>query len=152
MGGTRWSGGKWTVQQHIHTRSLETSHNEDLKSMNSNIARIVRMPGLAVLAAAALATPFAPMAFAADAAADAANLATGKQLFEDWGCASCHTLKDAGATGHVGPAFDGDAALTKDFAVSRITNGQGAMPSFGGLMTDKEIDTLADYIVASKAP
>ncbi len=119
--------------------------------MNSNIARTVRMPGLAVLAAAALAAPFAPMAFAADTAPDAHH-AEGKQLFEDWGCASCHALKDAGASGHVGPAFDGNAALTKDFAVGRITDGQGAMPSFGGLMTDQEIDTLADYIVTSKAP
>lgn len=119
--------------------------------MNSNTARIVRMPRLAVLALAALAAPFAPMAFAADGAGNPANLAVGKQLFEDWGCASCHALKDAGATGLVGPAFDG-APLTKDVAVSRITNGQGAMPSFGGLLTDEEIDTLAGYIVAAKAP
>lgn len=120
--------------------------------MNSNIARIIRMPGLAIVAAAALAAPFAPMAFAADDNADAAQLAAGKQLFEDWGCASCHSLKDAGATGHIGPAFDGNGALTKDYTVGRITNGQGAMPSFGGLMTDEEISTLADYIVAAKAP
>ncbi|HTM94435.1 MAG TPA: c-type cytochrome, partial [Croceibacterium sp.] len=93
--------------------------------MNSNIARIVRMPGLAVLAATALAAPFAPMAFAADSAPDAAaHHAQGKQLFEDWGCASCHALKDAGASGHVGPAFDGNPALTKDFAVGRITDGR----------------------------
>jgi mono/diheme cytochrome c family protein len=124
-----------------------TKHHviKDLNCMHSRLA-------LTVLALAALAAPFAPMALAADATADTAHLAAGKQLFEDWGCASCHTLKDAGATGHVGPAFDGDAALTKDFVVGRITNGQGAMPSFGGLMTDEEINALADYIVASKAP
>lgn len=118
--------------------------------MNSRIALT------AFAAAAALALPFAPMAVAADdtgasAGADA-HLAAGKQLFEDWGCASCHALKDAGASGHIGPAFDGNAALTKDFTVGRITNGQGAMPSFGGLMTDEEIGTLADYIVTKKAP
>ena len=105
--------------------------------------------------AAALALPFAPMAFAADDAAASAgadaHLAAGKQLFEDWGCASCHAMKDAGASGHIGPAFDGNAALTKEFTVGRITNGQGAMPSFGGLMTDEEIATLSDYIVAKKA-
>jgi mono/diheme cytochrome c family protein len=106
---------------------------------------------LPAFAAAALALPFAPTAFAADAAAADAHLAAGKQLFEDWGCASCHALKDAGASGHIGPAFDGNAALTKEFTVGRITNGQGAMPSFGGLMTDEEIATLSDYIVAKKA-
>ena len=110
----------------------------------------------AFAAAAALALPFAPMALAADdtqagSGADA-HLAAGKQLFADWGCASCHALKDASASGHIGPAFDGNAALTKEFTVGRITNGQGAMPSFGGLMTDEEIGTLADYIVTKKAP
>ena len=100
---------------------------------------------------AALAMPFAPMAFAADTTPEA-HLAAGKQLFEDWGYATCHAMADAGASGHVGPAFDGNAALTKDFTVTRITNGQGAMPPFGGSMTDEEIDALADYIVAKKAP
>lgn len=120
--------------------------------MNSKTARIIRVPGLAIFAAAAIAAPFAPMAFAADDNADVAQLAAGKQLFEDWGCASCHALKDAGASGHIGPAFDGNAALTKEYTVGRITNGQGAMPSFGGLMTDEEIAVLSDYIVAAKAP
>jgi mono/diheme cytochrome c family protein len=111
--------------------------------MNSRIVKTM-------LAVTALAMPFAPIAFAADTTPDA-HLAAGKQLFEDWGCAACHAMADAGASGHVGPAFDGNAALTKDFTITRITNGQGAMPGFGGLMTDEEIATLADYIVAKKA-
>ncbi len=69
----------------------------------------------------------------------------GRELFTDWSCGSCHTLKDAGGTGHVGPALDG-AKLTKEFVLGRITNGQGAMPSFGGMLSDKEIDELASYI------
>jgi mono/diheme cytochrome c family protein len=127
----------------------ENKNNEDLNSMISNVARSLRMPGLAIAAAAALAAPFASMAFAADV--NEADKAAGRQLFTDWGCASCHALKDAGASGHIGPALDG-APLTKEVTVSRITNGQGAMPSFGGLMTDEEIETLASYIVAAKAP
>ena len=103
---------------------------------------------LTVLGAFALATPFASIAIAEDGA----SVTAGKQVFEDWGCASCHAMKDAGASGHIGPAFDGNAALTKEFTVGRITNGQGAMPSVGGLMTDEEIATLADYIVTKKAP
>jgi mono/diheme cytochrome c family protein len=120
--------------------------------MNSRFASLTRKPGLAVFALAAAALPFAPMAIAADDTGADAHMAQGKQLFEDWGCASCHALKDAGASGHIGPAFDGNAALTKDLVVGRVTNGQGAMPSFGGLMTDEEIGTLADYIVTKKAP
>jgi len=70
----------------------------------------------------------------------------GKQLFTDWSCGSCHALKAAGGAGHVGPAFDG-GNMTAEYAVGRITNGQGAMPAFGGIMTDEEIATLAAYIV-----
>jgi mono/diheme cytochrome c family protein len=118
--------------------------------MISSLTHIARKPGMALVALAVLAAPFAPAALAADDAERGAHIALGKQLFEDWGCGSCHTLKDAGAVGHVGPSFDGDTALTKEFAVSRITYGQGAMPSFSS-MTDEEIDALADYILAVKA-
>jgi mono/diheme cytochrome c family protein len=40
--------------------------------------------------------------------------------------------------------------MTRDFVISRVANGQGAMPGFGGLMSDEEIAVLADYIVATK--
>lgn len=114
--------------------------------MNFKIARIPTA-GLAILAAA-LAAPFAPIASAADG--NSADTAAGKQLFEDWGCASCHALKDAGATGLVGPSLDG-SKLSRDETLSRIKNGQGAMPSFSGLMTDEEIETITNYIVAVRA-
>lgn len=81
---------------------------------------------------------------------NAATVEKGRQIFNDWSCSACHVLADAGATGHVGPALDGNTALTKDFVISRVTNGAGAMPGFGGQMTDEEIDTLATYIVAVK--
>ena len=76
----------------------------------------------------------------------------GRELFANWSCGSCHSLADAGATGHVGPALDGYAGLSKELVVNRVTNGQGAMPSFGGQMTDQEIATIATYItqVAAK--
>jgi cytochrome c2 len=34
------------------------------------------------------------------------NATAGKQVFQSAGCAGCHTLKDAGATGNVGPNLD----------------------------------------------
>lgn len=83
---------------------------------------------------------------AANAGDDKALLDKGRELFSNWGCGSCHSLADAGGTGHVGPAFDGDANLSVDFITNRVTNGQGAMPSFGGQMTDDEIKTIATYI------
>lgn len=88
---------------------------------------------------------------AATATADSTDSMPGKELFIDWGCGSCHTLADVGADGHVGPIFDGDSNLTKDFIVNRVTYGQGAMPGFGGQLTDKEIGELADYLLKAAA-
>jgi mono/diheme cytochrome c family protein len=82
-------------------------------------------------------------------AADADKAAQGRQLFTDWGCGSCHVLKDAGGAGHVGPALDGNTHLSKDFVANRVLNGQGAMPGFAGAMTDEEVALLAEYVVAA---
>jgi mono/diheme cytochrome c family protein len=84
-------------------------------------------------------------------AADPDTAAQGRQLFTDWGCGACHVLKDAGGGGHVGPALDGNANLSKTFITNRVLNGQGAMPGFAGAMTDEEVAVLADYIVEKAA-
>ncbi|WEK48160.1 MAG: cytochrome c [Candidatus Andeanibacterium colombiense] len=89
----------------------------------------------------------APADAATKAKPKAAAASPGRKLFQDWSCGSCHTLKDAGGSGHVGPQLDG-AKLSKAFVTGRITNGQGAMPSFGGSLTPKEIDALATYVSA----
>ena len=80
--------------------------------------------------------------------ADAAKVAKGRDLFANYGCSGCHTLADAGATGHVGPSLDGDANLTHDFVVDRVSNGQGQMPAFGGQMSTDEIEAVATYLTA----
>ena len=72
-------------------------------------------------------------------------LAEGKQVFESAGCATCHTLADAGASGTVGPNLD-DAMPSKELAVDRVTNGGGAMPPFAGQLTDEQIEAVATYV------
>jgi mono/diheme cytochrome c family protein len=69
----------------------------------------------------------------------------GKQVFETAGCASCHTLKDAGASGTVGPNLD-QAKPPADLVVDRVTNGKGAMPSFSGQLSAKQIADVAAYV------
>ena len=70
----------------------------------------------------------------------------GKQVFLTAGCKGCHTLKDAGATGIVGPNLDAaKPALSK--VVLRVTKGQGAMPPFAGTLSDKQIANVAAYVV-----
>ena len=89
---------------------------------------------------------------AAGAGADAAQVQKGRGLFADFACGSCHSLADAGATGHVGPSLDGDASLTPAFVANRVKNGQGAMPAFGDQLNPEEIAAVAAYVtqVASK--
>jgi mono/diheme cytochrome c family protein len=69
-----------------------------------------------------------------------------RELFHAYSCSACHALADAGAGGSIGPSLD-NPTLTRDFVMGRIANGQGAMPSFKGQLTDEEIAVLADYIV-----
>lgn len=81
----------------------------------------------------------------------AAKLEKGGEMFANYSCGSCHTLAAAGAAGDVGPSLDGNANLTEAFVINRVTNGQGAMPAFGGQLSDEEMAALASYVVQSAA-
>lgn len=70
----------------------------------------------------------------------------GKKVFASAGCKSCHTLKDAGASGTVGPNLD-QAKPPLDLIVDRVTNGKGVMPSFSGQLSQKQIADVAAYVV-----
>ncbi|HYD25940.1 MAG TPA: cytochrome c [Croceibacterium sp.] len=108
--------------------------------------------GLGALALATAAIPLATALASAEEAAsalDAGQVERARTLFTDNGCVACHALADANAAGSVGPALDGNPNLDKAFVVDRVTNGQGAMPSFGWLPPE-DIDLLAEYIVQAK--
>jgi cbb3-type cytochrome c oxidase subunit III len=68
----------------------------------------------------------------------------GKSIFKSQ-CASCHTLKDAGTTGTVGPNLD---QLRPPFAIvqKQVTNGGAVMPAFKGKLTDAQIKAVATYV------
>ena len=74
-----------------------------------------------------------------------------RTLFSQYGCGSCHAMADANGYGHIGPSLDGNDTLSVDYVKTIVSNGQGAMPSFGGMVSDEEIETLARYIVEKKA-
>jgi cytochrome c6 len=69
----------------------------------------------------------------------------GKTVFTSNPCGSCHTLKDAGASGTVGPNLD-DAKPSFDLVVERVTLGKGAMPAFKGQLTNQQIADVAEYV------
>ena len=125
-----------------------------VKAAKLGLAAAGIVAGLAAAGGAALAqapelTQNAPGNAAAAPAAgalSAAALDKGRMIFTDYGCAQCHSLSDAGATGHVGPSLDGNPNLTPEFIIDRVTNGQGMMPSFASQLTADEIKTLAAYI------
>lgn len=68
----------------------------------------------------------------------------GKSIFSA-NCGSCHTLADAATTGTVGPNLD-QSRPSKELAVDRVTNGQGAMPSFADSLDAQQIQAVADYV------
>jgi mono/diheme cytochrome c family protein len=68
----------------------------------------------------------------------------GEKLFSD-NCASCHTLKAAGASGKVGPDLD-QLRPGPQLVTTQVNNGGGAMPSFKGKLTDAQIQELATYV------
>jgi sulfite dehydrogenase len=75
----------------------------------------------------------------------AATLAAGKKVFGSAGCASCHTLKDAGATATVGPDLD---TLKPDEArvARQVRNGGASMPPFKGSLSAAQIAAVATYV------
>jgi sulfite dehydrogenase len=79
---------------------------------------------------------------------DAALMALGKTLFTVGAvppCATCHTLKDAGATGAIGPVFD-DLQPEPDRVIAALKSGIGAMPSYRGSLSDEQMRALARYV------
>ena len=86
------------------------------------------------------------------APAPAEALETGRALFNRTGCGQCHTLADAGASGSYAPSLDGNPHLTRELALDRLSNGQGDMPSFAGILSNAEIATLAAYVAQAAEP
>jgi mono/diheme cytochrome c family protein len=70
----------------------------------------------------------------------------GKNVFLSAGCTGCHTLQDAGSHGTIGPNLD-QAKPPLSLAVKRVTQGAGAMPSFKGQLSDKQIADVTAYVV-----
>lgn len=81
-------------------------------------------------------------------AKDAIELARGKALFNVKtvpACALCHTLRDAGSTGEVGPALD-DIKPSAQRVLNAMKNGLGQMPSFATTLSEADLQALALYV------
>lgn len=96
----------------------------------------------------------APCPYAAAGPQDPAPadpMTLGRQIFTTGAtppCALCHTLRDAGAQGSVGPVLD---ALQPDAnrVATVLRNGSGTMPAYRASLSPAQIEVLALYVSAA---
>jgi mono/diheme cytochrome c family protein len=80
----------------------------------------------------------------AEAGGESAAVAAGKTVFTA-NCGTCHTLKEAGTSGTVGPNLD---ELEPDMPTveKQVETGGGGMPAFKGQLSAEEITDVATYV------
>lgn len=76
------------------------------------------------------------------------DAAAGEAVFVSAGCGGCHVLEAAGASGAVGPNLD-QSKPSAELVLERVREGSGLMPAFEDDLTEKQIQDVAAYVVAS---
>ena len=116
------------------------------------IRRLVPLAfSLALLAAGCYSSPSSapapppPQPATTAQASSGGNAEAGKAVFLSAGCAGCHALAAAGATGTVGPSLD-ERKPSFDRVVDGVTNGKGVMPPFVGQLSDQQIANVAAFV------
>lgn len=85
---------------------------------------------------------------------DAAKLAEGKVLFQtksEPACAVCHTLKDAEATGPIGPDLD-ELKPSREQIRAVLRDGSGPMPSYDGKLSKEQVELVINYVYWATHP
>lgn len=112
----------------------------DADSVALYVAKCSAVPSCGVTAASAAPPPTTTTGGSTTTAA----APPGKAIFEQ-NCATCHTLKDAGATGSVGPNLD--ALKPSEPRVARqVRTGGAIMPSFASKLSAQQIAEVAKYV------
>lgn len=81
-------------------------------------------------------------------AAPPGNATAGKAVYALAHCGGCHTLKDAGSTGEIGPDLD-QLRPSAAAVYHQVQVGGGPMPAFKGQLSDTQIANVAAYVVAA---
>ncbi|MEQ6378105.1 PQQ-binding-like beta-propeller repeat protein [Bacillaceae bacterium S4-13-56] len=83
-------------------------------------------------------------------AGETTDIASGQTIFEN-NCLACHGKEGVG--GHNGPNLrESLIAADRDKLSNQIKNGSGGMPPFEGVLSEDEIQSLADYILEKVVP
>jgi len=80
--------------------------------------------------------------------ADDARLALGRQVFSEQAqpsCSLCHSLREAGASGVVGPDLD-QLKPSAERVAAAVRGGVGLMPSFAESLSAQQIEAVAHYV------
>ena len=63
-------------------------------------------------------------------------------------CGMCHTLKAAGSEGQIGINLDQLKPLMSQ-VIMAVTNGNGVMPTFEGMLSSEEIEAVSYFVSTS---
>ena len=86
--------------------------------------------------------------FSSSAFADS-KIELGLEVFNNKAqCGMCHTLQAAGSEGQIGVNLDQLKPLMPQ-VIMAVTNGNGVMPAFEGMLSSEEIDAVAYYVFES---
>ena len=93
-------------------------------------------------------------AWSAQAMAEPAAGDTGREIFTrvaQPACGICHTLRDAGTTGEVGPSLD-ELHPSVERVTAAVRGGLGTMPAYRDTLSDAEIAAVAAYVAKAASP
>lgn len=84
----------------------------------------------------------------AASSAEEVRLVLGRQVFTEQAqpsCSLCHSLRDAGASGVVGPDLD-QLKPSAERVANAVRGGVGVMPSFAASLSAEQIEAVAHYV------
>jgi cytochrome c6 len=114
-----------------------------MPAMRSALPLLALRP-IALLAASA-SVAFAAGCGSGGSSSAVVQASTGRAIFDEAGCVSCHTLADAGGNGSIGPNLDEEKPIREEVAF-KLTKAKGRMPSFKGRLTAKQVETVSEYV------
>ena len=86
--------------------------------------------------------------FSSSAFADS-KMKLGLEVFNNKAqCGMCHTLKAAGSEGQIGINLDQLKPLMSQ-VIMAVTNGNGVMPTFEGMLSSEEIEAVSYFVSTS---
>jgi cytochrome c6 len=112
---------------------------QDANDVATYIAKCAAVPQCGVTA-----TKPAPATTSTSGGSTTSAAPDGKAVFTA-NCGTCHTLKDAGTKGTVGPNLD-QLKPSESRAENQVRHGGGVMPAFQGKLSDAQIKAVATYV------